>query len=41
MAPFDHVVVAWNGSRESARAVAEALPYLHRAKKSSRPRGGS
>jgi nucleotide-binding universal stress UspA family protein len=33
IAPFDHVVVAWNGSRESARAVAEALPYLHRAKK--------
>jgi nucleotide-binding universal stress UspA family protein len=28
---FDHVLVAWNGSRESARALAEALPYLHRA----------
>jgi len=27
-----NVVVAWNGSRESARALAEALPYLHRAK---------
>jgi nucleotide-binding universal stress UspA family protein len=33
IAPFDHVVVAWNGSRESARALAEARPYLHRAKK--------
>src|ERR1700688_3042214 len=31
--PFDNVVVAWNGSRESARALAESLPYLHRAKK--------
>jgi nucleotide-binding universal stress UspA family protein len=29
---FDRVLVAWNGSRESARALAEALPYLHRAK---------
>ena len=29
---FDHVVVAWNGSRESARALAESMPYLHRAK---------
>jgi nucleotide-binding universal stress UspA family protein len=29
---FDHVLVAWNGSRESARALAEALPYLHKAK---------
>jgi nucleotide-binding universal stress UspA family protein len=28
---FGHVLVAWNGSRESARALAEALPYLHRA----------
>jgi nucleotide-binding universal stress UspA family protein len=25
--------VAWNGSRESARALAEALPYLHQASK--------
>jgi nucleotide-binding universal stress UspA family protein len=33
MAPFDNVVVAWNGSRESARALAESLPYLHQAKK--------
>jgi len=29
---FDHVIVAWNGSRESARALAEAMPYLHRAR---------
>jgi nucleotide-binding universal stress UspA family protein len=28
---FDHILVAWNGSVESARALAEALPYLHRA----------
>jgi nucleotide-binding universal stress UspA family protein len=27
---FDHVVVAWNGSRESARGLAEALPYMCR-----------
>ncbi|MGZ5876874.1 MAG: universal stress protein [Bradyrhizobium sp.] len=25
--------MAWNGSRESARALAESLPYLHQAKK--------
>jgi hypothetical protein len=31
--PLDTVIVAWNGSREAARAVAEALPYLHQAKK--------
>jgi nucleotide-binding universal stress UspA family protein len=30
---FDHVLVAWNGSRESARALAEALPYLHKAQR--------
>jgi hypothetical protein len=30
-APLEHVVVAWNGSRESARALADALPYLHKA----------
>jgi nucleotide-binding universal stress UspA family protein len=30
---FDHVLVAWNGSRESARALAEAMPYLHKAHK--------
>lgn len=28
---FDHILLAWNGSRESARATAEALPYLHQA----------
>ncbi len=31
LAGVKHVVVAWNGSRESARAVAEALPYLQQA----------
>ena len=31
--PLDTVIVAWNGNREAARAVAEALPYLHQAKK--------
>ena len=30
-APFLSVVVAWNGSREAARAVAAALPFLARA----------
>ncbi len=30
--PFDRILVAWNGSRESARALAEAMPYLHKAK---------
>src|ERR1700682_3673747 len=29
---FDRILVAWNGSRESARALAEAMPYLHKAK---------
>jgi nucleotide-binding universal stress UspA family protein len=33
MAPFDNVVVAWNGSRESARALSESLPYLHQARR--------
>jgi nucleotide-binding universal stress UspA family protein len=31
--PLENVVVAWNGSRESARALAEFLPYLHQARK--------
>jgi nucleotide-binding universal stress UspA family protein len=31
-ATFDRILVAWNGSRESARTLAEALPYLHKAK---------
>jgi hypothetical protein len=30
---FSRVVVAWNGSRESARALSEAMPYLHKAQK--------
>lgn len=30
-----HVVCAWNGTRESARAVADALPLLRRAEKVS------
>jgi nucleotide-binding universal stress UspA family protein len=29
---FENVLLAWNGSRESARAMAEAMPYIHRAK---------
>jgi nucleotide-binding universal stress UspA family protein len=28
---FDRIVVAWNGSRESARALAEGMPFLHKA----------
>jgi nucleotide-binding universal stress UspA family protein len=28
---FKHAVVAWNGSREVARALSEARPYLHNA----------
>ncbi|SDR63496.1 Nucleotide-binding universal stress protein, UspA family [Rhizobiales bacterium GAS113] len=30
--PFDRILVAWNGSRESARALAEAMPYLYKSK---------
>jgi nucleotide-binding universal stress UspA family protein len=33
IAPFENVVVAWNGSRESTRALAEAAPYLRQAGK--------
>jgi nucleotide-binding universal stress UspA family protein len=29
---FNRILIAWNGSREAARAVAEAMPYLHKAK---------
>jgi nucleotide-binding universal stress UspA family protein len=29
---FDHAVVAWNASRESTRALAEAMPYLHKTR---------
>src|SRR3981189_1200893 len=28
---FDRILVAWNGSREAARALAEAMPFLHNA----------
>jgi nucleotide-binding universal stress UspA family protein len=28
---FDRILVAWNGSRESARAVGEGMPFLHKA----------
>jgi nucleotide-binding universal stress UspA family protein len=28
---FDRILVAWSGSRESARALAEAMPFLYRA----------
>jgi nucleotide-binding universal stress UspA family protein len=28
---FDRILVAWNGSRESARAMAEAMPFLCKA----------
>jgi nucleotide-binding universal stress UspA family protein len=31
-ATFGRILLAWNGSRESARALAESLPYLHKAK---------
>jgi hypothetical protein len=31
--PLDSAIVAWNGSRESARALAEALPLLRAAQK--------
>jgi nucleotide-binding universal stress UspA family protein len=29
---FDRILVAWNGSRESARAMAEGMPFLHKAR---------
>jgi nucleotide-binding universal stress UspA family protein len=28
---LDRIMVAWNGGREAARALAEAMPFLHRA----------
>lgn len=34
-AMFDRMLVAWNGTRESARALAEALPYLHKAQQTT------
>jgi nucleotide-binding universal stress UspA family protein len=30
-AAFNHVLIDWNGSREAARALAEAMPFLHKA----------
>jgi nucleotide-binding universal stress UspA family protein len=32
---FDRILVAWNGTRESARALAEAMPYLHKAQEAT------
>lgn len=29
---FDRILVAWNGSRESARALGEGMPFLHTAR---------
>jgi nucleotide-binding universal stress UspA family protein len=29
---FESVLIAWNGSRESTRALAEAMPYIYKAK---------
>jgi nucleotide-binding universal stress UspA family protein len=29
---FGHALVAWNGRREAARAMAEALPYFHKTR---------
>jgi nucleotide-binding universal stress UspA family protein len=34
-APFDHVAIAWDGSRVAARAVADAVPLLRRTSKIS------
>ena len=34
-AMFDRILVAWNGTRESARALAEAMPYLHKAQEAT------
>jgi nucleotide-binding universal stress UspA family protein len=31
-AGFEHAVIAWNGSREAARALSEARPYLTKAR---------
>jgi nucleotide-binding universal stress UspA family protein len=28
---FDRILMAWNGTRESARAMTEAMPFLHKA----------
>lgn len=32
---FDRIMIAWNGSREAARALAEAMPFLHKAEQVS------
>jgi nucleotide-binding universal stress UspA family protein len=32
---LDRIMIAWNGSREAARAVAEAMPFLHKAEQVS------
>lgn len=29
--PLNNLLIAWNGSREATRALAEAMPYLHKA----------
>jgi nucleotide-binding universal stress UspA family protein len=29
---FEHILVAWNGSREAARAMAESMPFLKKAR---------
>jgi nucleotide-binding universal stress UspA family protein len=34
-AMFARILVGWNGTRESARALAEALPYLHKAQEAT------
>jgi nucleotide-binding universal stress UspA family protein len=31
-AAFDEIVVAWDGSREAARALADSLPFLRKAR---------
>jgi nucleotide-binding universal stress UspA family protein len=32
-ASFDHIMVAWDGGREAARAMADAMPLLRQAKR--------
>lgn len=33
--PIDHLVIAWDGSRAASRAVSDANPFIHRAKRVS------
>ncbi|WP_064683631.1 universal stress protein [Rhizobium bangladeshense] len=33
--PIDHLVIAWDGSRAAARAVSDANPFIHKAKRVS------